>query len=383
MPARRKRRRSVALLIETSNRYSRELLHGIHDWIHSHDDWALHLTEHGRGDVPPPWLKNWKGDGIIARIENKQIERAVINAGVPTVNVSATGLGSQFPTVISDSAAVAYEAAEHLISRGFNHFAYFGDARFPWSQQHGENFQASLGKQGHSCHIFPSAKKDSSDWTREQNKIANWLKKLPRPIGIMACYDIRGQQLLDVCRDQGISIPDDVAVIGQHNDELLCELCDPPLSSVIPDPRHAGRTAAELLNHLMKGRKVRKQLHPIAPIGVATRRSTDVISIPDAALSEAIRFIRDHALEGINVEDVLKAVPMSRTLLERRFKTYLKRSPYDEIIRIRLRKTQQLLKGTDLPIAEIASRTGFTTPEYLSAAFKKKTGVSPRGFRTG
>ncbi|MDA7916299.1 substrate-binding domain-containing protein, partial [Verrucomicrobia bacterium] len=240
----------------------------------------------------------------------------------------------------------------------------------------------ALKENGLSCHQFPSAKNDNRDWTKEGKKIAAWLKKLPRPIGIMACYDIRGQQLLDVCRDQSISVPDEVAVIGQHNDELLCELCDPPLSSVIPDPRRAGHTAASLLDRMMRGQKADTKPYLIAPLGVATRRSTDVVSIPDSQLSKAIRYIRDHALEGINVADVLKAVPMSRTLLERRFKHYLKRSPYDEILNIRLRKAKELLKGTELPIAEVSARTGFTTPEYLSAAFKKKTGFSPRAFRS-
>ena len=127
-------RRSVALLIETSNRYSRELLQGIRDFMRKQGNWTVHLTEHGRGDVPPAWLRSWDGDGVIVRIENRRMERAVRRLGVPVINVSASGIADDFPSVISDSEAIARLAAEHLIERGFRHFGYCGDARFAWSK---------------------------------------------------------------------------------------------------------------------------------------------------------------------------------------------------------------------------------------------------------
>ncbi len=376
-----RQRPAVALLIETSNQYTRELLHGVRAFIGQHGEWAIHLTEQGRGDLPPPWLANWKGDGIIARIENEAIERTVRAVGVPVVNVSAAGLAPDFPTVISDSAAVADLSSAHLLERGFEHFGYCGDDRFRWSAAHGRNFAASLERKDYRCSVFESTPEDFADWEREQRKLAAWIKWLPKPVGIMACYDIRGQQVLAVCRQLGFQVPDEVAVIGQHNDELLCELCDPPLSSVIPNPRRAGYEAAALLNRMLRGQSVNARTYAIAPIGVATRQSTDTVALNDRHIATAVRYIREHACRGIDVQDVLRAVPMSRTLLERKFRKYLRRAPYEEILHQRLQRAKELLAGTDLPVAAIAERAGFSSSEYLSAAFKRQLGLNPRAYR--
>ena len=373
-------RPSVALLVETSNHYSRELLHGIRDYMRQSCDWALHLTEQGRGGAPPTWLSRWRGHGIIARIENKRIERAVASVGVPVVNLSASGLGGDYPAVITSSEGVGRLAGEHLVERGLQHFGYCGDDRFRWAFEHGDHFARYVKGEGFSCSIYQSAKEDFEDWEREKRNLAHWLSALPKPVGVMACYDIRGQQILDVCREIGIRVPDEVAVIGQHNDELLCNLCDPPLSSVIPNPRRSGFEAASLLDRMMKGESVSPTIHRIPPTGVATRHSTDLIAVGDRILSLALRFIRDHAFEGISVSDVVAVVPISRSLLERRFRAVLERSPYEEIQSVRLRKSRELLVSTNLSVAEISERVGYASGEYLSAAFKKKFGMSPRAY---
>lgn len=374
-------RPQVALLIETSNAYSRGLLRGIRTYVREGANWEIHFTEQGRGDEPPPWFHNWHGHGVIARIENGQIEEAVAATELPVVNVSSNSVKRSFPTVASDSDAVCAVAAEHLLERGFRLFGYCGDVRFDWSLRHEQNFRKHLRDAGCELRVFDSEISDAEDWPRERSKLANWLLSLPKPIGVFACYDIRGQQLLDVCRQAGLSVPDEVAVIGHHNDELLCELCDPPLSSIIPNARRAGYEAAELLDRMMQGRPIRNQTHLVAPIGVFARKSTEAIAVGDTQIAQAMRFIRDHACEGIGVEDVLKVVPISRTVLERRFQKFLRRSPYEEILRLRLERVKQLLTTTDLSIAHIADLVGFSGVEYLSAMFKRKQGISPREFR--
>ncbi len=376
-----KARPTVALLVETSNRYSRELLRGIRAYMREHPSWAIHLSEQGRGATPPAWLAHWRGDGIIARIETAAIAKAVTEAGVPVVNVSAAGLAPAFPAVISDSVAIARTAAEHLMDRGFRYFAYCGDARFAWSKRHEENFLATLDDAGHSAVAFRTNPRDFANWAAEHKRLRRWISELPKPLGIMTCYDIRGQQVLDACRELGLRVPDEVGVIGQHNDDLLCELCDPPLSSVIPNARRAGYVAAEMLGHMMKGRQVPAKVTALPPVGVATRQSTDVVALDDRQIAEAVRFIRRHACENISVSDVLRAVPMSRTLLERKFQKLLKRTPASEIIACRIRAVGDLLATTTLTVAEIAERTGFSSPEYLSAAFRRETGRTPRDHR--
>jgi LacI family transcriptional regulator len=372
---------AVALLIETSNAYARELLHGIQNYARTNRHWALHLTEQGRGETPPAWLRSWHGDGLIARIETYSAAEAVRQAGVPAVNVSAAELAPEFPTVISDSAAIARLAAEHLLERGFRHFGFCGDGRFAWSARHGGNFVRHLKNAGFECSVFDSQPADSENWKREQRKLARWIRSLPKPAGVMACYDIRGQQVLDVCRATGVAVPDDIAVIGQHNDELLCDLCDPPLSSVFPNARRAGYEAAALLDRMMRSQAKTPQTVLIEPVGVVTRQSTDVLAVSDPQLSVAVRFIREHACERIGVADVCKVAAMSRTRFERRFRKLLGCAPYEQILKVRLAKARELLALTNLTLAEISERTGFSTPDYFSAALRKHLKTSPSALR--
>jgi LacI family transcriptional regulator len=369
--------KKVALLIETSNAFSRELLHGIRDWMRTHEAWTIHFSEQGRGSRPPSWLRAWKGHGIIARIETASIARAVRACGVPVVNVSAAGLAPELPAVISDSAAIAQTAAGHLIERGFRHFAYCGDGRFAWSDQHGRHFAAACSTAGFACEVFPT-----QGIEQEHTQIQKWLMRLPRPVGIMACYDIRGQQVLDACRHLGLRVPDDVAVIGQHNDELLCELCDPPLSSVIPGARKAGYQAAGLLHQLMRGRKrAQPQITKVPPLGIATRLSTDTVAVEHPGLATAVRHLRDHACRPVLIEDLARMAGMSRSGFERLFRSHFGVSPYEQVLRHRITHAQALLRTTSVSIPEIAERTGFATVEHFATTFARRSGRPPGAFR--
>ena len=376
----------VALLVETSNAYARELLHGVRAWLREHGPWVLWLAEAGRGATPPGWLRDWKGDGIIARVETPAIARAVAATGLPTVDVSAARLLHDLPWLETDDRAIAHMAAEHLRERGFQSFGYCGDARFNWSRWRGEAFRAHLAGHGFDCAVFPegsASKVRSTDWETELSSLADWIGELPKPVGIFAGYDIRGVQILEACRRLEVAVPDAVAVIGVDNDELLCDLADPPLSSVIPDVRRTGYEAAALLARLMRGEKIRGEGRLFAPQGVATRQSTDVVAVADKNISNAVRFIREHACSGIGVREVLKAVPMSRRVLETRFRKLLGRSPHEQILNVKLDRVKRLLAETDLPLAAIAERTGFTHVEYLSVAFKRHTGINASEFRSG
>jgi LacI family transcriptional regulator len=375
-------RKKVALLIETSNGYTRELLQGVRAWQREHEAWAIRLSEHGRGSAVPGWLHAWRGDGVIARVENQQIARALRATRLPVVDVSAALERAVFPRVATDSRAVTALASEHLRERGFRHFAYCGDAHFLWSVRRGMFFQQQLRKAGTTCAIFPQRPPRSGDSTEaEIAAIAAWLKKLPKPVGVLACYDIRGQQVLEACKLAGLAVPAEVGVMGVHNDELLCELCDPPLTSVIPNARRAGYEAAALLARMMAGKDVPNAEHLLPPLGIAARQSTDMVAVEDDAVAAAARYIRENASAGIGVEDVLHAVPMSRTLLERRFKRVLGRSPGEHISKVRIEHVKTLLATTSLTVGAIADRAGFKHAEYLSVAFRRATGQTPTKFR--
>ncbi|MGH8018308.1 MAG: substrate-binding domain-containing protein, partial [Opitutaceae bacterium] len=346
-----------------------------------HRSWTFHIMEQGRGDDPPAWLAGWHGDGILARIETRRIAQAVAATRLPAVDLSAARLLPSLPWVETDDEQIARVASSHLLERGFKHFAYCGDPRFNWSVWRERHFGSQIRAAGCECHLL-SLCGAGSDSPEQERALKRWLEKLPKPVGIMACYDICGKQVLDACRDAGLAVPDEVAVIGVDNDELLCELAAPPLTSVIPNTRRAGFTAAALLDRIISGEAVKPgAAHLVGPLGVAARQSTDVLAIDDREIVRAIQFIRQHACAGIKVADVLKSVRLSRRVLEQRFQRLFGRTPHEEILHQRLSRVQQLLTETDLSLASIAERTGFEHVEYLSVAFKRERGITPRECR--
>jgi len=273
-------RRSVALLVETSNAYARGILEGINRYVRQHEAWSIYLPEQERAASPPKWLADWQGDGIIARVETDEIARFVQKKKLPIVDVSAARLIADSPWVETNDEAVAKLAADHLIQRGFQHFGFYGDAGFNWSIWRSEHFEKLIRQAGHHCHHHTSlSRRDKKySWSREKKGLSAWLNQLPKPIGIMACYDIKAQQLLDVCRAENIAVPEQVAVIGTDNDRLLCELADPPLSSVIPNAHQTGYTAASLLDQMMSGQKISTKSYLIEPLGkLKLRQSTDAL----------------------------------------------------------------------------------------------------------
>jgi len=373
--------KKVALLIETSNAYARGLLAGIVHYMREHRPWAIHLAEHGRGDRPPAWLGRWDGHGVIARIENEPIARAIRRLRVPVVDVSAARRIPSLPWVETDDAAIAREAFEHFRQRGFKQLAFCGDDRFNWSRWRRGHFERLAREAGLPCSVYRPRGRAPADSEAEVERIGAWLAGLPRPVGVMACYDFRGRQVLDACRRRGIRVPDDAAVLGVDNDDLLCDLADPPLSSVILNPRRAGYEAAELLDGLMGGAAPKPVARLIGPLGVATRQSTDVLAVEDPGVSAAVRYIRTHACEGITVREVLEANPQSRRRLEARFRRLIGRTPHDEIVRVRLDRVRRLLAETALPLERIAELAGFSHAEYLSAVFRRKVGLPPGRYR--
>lgn len=383
MASSNKKRRSVALLVETSNAYARGLLEGIVKYVREqHTPWSMHLLEQGRGDRPPAWLAEWQGDGIIARIENREIARVVRKTGLPVVDLSAARTMRDVPCVETNDRAIAQLAAQHLLERGFRNFAFVGEPPFKWSEWRRDYFCEYLREHGYPCYVYEpptgAAKNSVGD---QQQQLIDWLRALAKPVGIMACYDIKAQQVLDACRVDGAAVPEEIAVIGVDNDELLCNLSFPPLSSVQPDTLRTGYEAAAYLDRMMAGEQVPPDTILLDPLGVVTRQSTDVLAIDDPNVASAVRYIREHAYDGINVSDVLRHVSLSRRALEKRFQELVGRTPHEEIVRLRIERVKQLLTETDLSMEVIAQRSGFSYVEYLSAAFKRATGRSPRAYR--
>ena len=287
------------------------------------------------------------------------------------------------PWVETEDVAIARAALDHLYERGFRHLAYVGDERFNWSNWRRDRFVAAAAGRGLAVSVAHASvvARAGAEWTAEIRRLSRWLASLPKPVGVMACYDLMGRQVLEACRQAALAVPDDVAVVGVDDDELICELSDPPLTSVAPDAHRTGYEAAALLDRMMAGEVVTAEATLLPPLGVVPRASSDALATDDADVSAAVRFIRERACDGIDVSDVVGMVPLSRRVLESRFKRLVGRSPHEEIDRVRMTRARELLRGTDLSLARIAEKVGFPHAEYLSVVFKKRVGMTPRAYR--
>jgi LacI family transcriptional regulator len=378
--------RRVAILIETSRAYGRGLLRGIARYNRERGQWSTYFRPQGLGDPAPPWLGGWQGDGILARIDNRQLARVLLKADVPVVNLRGTIADLPFPFIGSDNRAIARLAADHLLERGFRHCGFCGFHRGYHAKidQRGDFFQQFIKQAGHTFHVLrDSPRRRPRSWEQEQDWIGRWIAGLPKPVGILAANDDRGLQVLDGCRRTEIAVPDQVAVLGVDNDEYLCSLSLPPLSSIDVNSEETGYRAAALLDRMMDGKRPPKRLPEIAPAGVIVRRSTDVLATNDQDVIRAVQFIRKHACGPIRAAEVLDHVSVSRASLGPRFRNVLGRTVHQEIQRVQIEQAKTLLAETDLPIKQVACQAGFKNVQYLTRVFGAVTGQPPAAFRRG
>jgi LacI family transcriptional regulator len=376
----------VALLIETSREYARGLLRGVARYLQEHTRWSVYFEPHGLDSPPPKWLPKWQGDGILVRINNRQMADAILRTGIPAVDLRGALPTPGIPFIGVDNVPVARLGFEHLHNCGLRNFAFCGTPRGenPNQDLRCDYFVEVVRKAGFECNVYVGERpaRARPSWEQQQQGLVAWLKKLPTPVGVMTCHDDRGQQVLDACRRAGLAVPDQVAVLGVDNDPNLCNLCNPPLSSIDVNSARIGYESAVLLERLMAGERPPREpclLGP--PRGIAARRSTDLLWVDDEEVASAIRFIREHACEGIAVRDVLNQTSNSPSALEKRVKKTLGRTIKAEIGRIRLARAKLLLTETNWPVAKIAERCGFSEPKYFSAVFHKTIGMKAMDYR--
>lgn len=304
-------------------------------------------------------------------------------ARIPVVDLSDIHHSFGVPRIESDHRAIGVAAADHLLERGFTQFAFCGFSDQAWSIDRREGFLARLSERQFTCDVWesPWPERQAHSWEKEQEQIVKWLTTLPRPIGLMACNDMRGQHVLDACQRVDMAVPEEAAVVGVDDDAVLCNLCQPPLSSVVPNAERVGYEAAALLDRMMSGQAPPKEPLLLPPVGITIRQSSDVLAIDDAMVAAAVRFIRERACQGLGMKDLLRHIPMSRSLLERRFRQYLGRSPQAEFRAVQLKRVKQLLAESDLPLDQISPLAGYAHPEYMSVVFKRETGQTPGQYR--
>ncbi len=372
----------VALLIETTRTYTREMLAGVRRYVAEHGPWSTFIELRALDSAPPPWLKHWDGDGILTRTYTPEMNQAVAATGLPAVELRSTTLPHNRPFIGMDNALIGQAVAEHFLNRGWRHFAVYGLTSESFFVERVQNFVRRVERAGYRCVELPANGSDRpGDWETNQNLLIRQLQALPKPAGIFAANDQLGVHLLDACLRAGLAVPEEIAVVGCENEETLCTLATPPLTSVQMDGSRVGYEAARQLDRLMRGEPPVESPVLIPPRGIITRESSDDLVINDPLVARACRLIRQRVTEGLAVDELCHALNASRSTLERRMKAALQRTPKEEISRIRFREAERMLRDTDLTVEDIAERAGFGQASHFHAAFRTRHGRTPGAWR--
>ena len=382
-----KKRPKVALLMESSRSYGRDLLRGAARFARTRSNWSILHQEMTIDAQFPQWLKASEIDGVIARVDTHTIDQ-LRGLDAPIVDVRCRHRFDGIPQVETDEQAVAQLAFDHLWDRGFRRFAYCGFQHAHYSVGRLRGFRKLVEDAGVQLSVHESPGEANATLSEIEEvglsnveSVSAWLQSLTPPTGLFVCNDIRGQQVLNVCRSLGIAVPDDIGVIGVDDDDTTCLLCDPPLSSVRPSAERIGFRAAEILQGMMNGESAPESVEYVLPTRVVQRLSTQVSATEDRVVARVRRFIREHACDGIDVSDVTAFLGMSRRQLERRFRAELDRTLHQEITAVQVDRVKQLLCETDMTLEQITPLAGYSHRERLSAVFRRETGESPGQYR--
>lgn len=375
----------VAALIETSTAYGRGLLLGIAQYARTRNDWALSLKPRGKdGFLLDISKKN--ADGLLVRVHDRQLAARVLRTGVPTVDLGYV-IPDLFPwRIANDQRRIGAEGAHHLLDCGLRSFGFCG-----WGPLHPpariyehdrlESFAAVLHQAGFKVENYEGHRRPDRTGRSDQRLLASWLRSLPKPVGIMAANDERALELLEAAQSAGIHVPSQAAILGVDNDEIICQASHPTLSSVALNLQRIGWEGAGILDRLLRGQPPPDKPLIIPPFGVVRRQSTDVIAVHDELVADAVRLIQRRLSEPLQVNDLLKALQISRRTLEVRFRAVLGRTPHDELIRRRIQHVKDLLLNTGWTLKQIANQAGFRHVEHLHHAFRRAVGQTPGAFR--
>ena len=376
--------KKIAVILNLNKQYDRYLVAGIARFAREKGDWSLYLEDDPHLRVPD--FNTWKGDGVIADLDDEQLYKELIGLDIPVVGLGG-GYGlynhnGQIPYIYTDNKGIAELGAEHLYERGFRSFAFSNIAPTAingWAAERENFFTSFVNSRGCTCSSFSEETKHR-DWEGMLKNLMNWLKDLPKPLGLMAANDSKARHVLEACRRLGIRVPEDVAVVGVDDDPMMCKLATPSLTSVIQGTDKLGYEAARLLERKLNGEKDVQGI-TVEPLGISIRESTDILAIDDELIAQSLSYIRTNACNFIQVEDVSRQCGVSRSTLEKRFKSVLGQSVHHEIAKVQIKKALNLLVETSLPLKTVAERAGFSTVQYMTMKVKKKTGKTPKNYR--
>ncbi len=375
----------IGVVSDCSSAYGRNMLRGILRYASLQQKWQLHVdtwrVSAKLGQFP-------QTDGAILVGADDEVFKLMYQNSRHMVCCSGSYDASRTPVISLDDKAAGAMAADHLIDCGLEHFAFYGLQNRTindFANQRLTGFEKELQSRGFDCVVSPVSWQNEVDWMNREHRadLVAWLQSLPKPIGIMASDDFGAFDLLAACHEADLKVPDNIAVIGVNNDDLLCEAANPSISSVDVDFQRMGYEAAKLLHRMMRGKLESETLPHIKmpPLGIQQRTSTSQLTVDDKDLAAAIRYIRDHACDPCSVRDVMEHVKVTRRWLERKFVDKVGRTPYEEILRVRIEQSKRMLLQLDLSVDDIAGQCGYTATSNFNRVFRKVTGITPAVFR--
>lgn len=377
----------ILLSIETSHGHGRSIIDGATRYI---DEQGGSIEFEGQQvlDAAPRWLGSWNGDGILVRTHRKSTCRVLRAGAIPFVQLYCKNDRDGYD-VGCDERTIGEMAVEHFYEQGHRNFAMFSQGgpqkEFHWARIREEGFVEAVRRRGLTCPVFLCPKpvhEPVTLWAKgDRKRLSDWLRNLPKPVAVFCLTDMYSRRVADWCTESGLSVPEEIAVLGVDNDDWFCGHHTPSLSSLDQNGFRIGFEAAALLY-----KKLRKEPLPplpifVPPIGVVKRGSTDSLAIADADLVAAASFIRNHCGENLAIDDVVAEVGLSRRTLERKFLKQFGRTLGQEINRVRLESAAVLLRDTAIPVGGVARRCGFGTHGYFISAFQKKFQLTPTEYR--
>jgi len=374
--------REVAIAMEAATSFSRGVLAGVSEWLALHSGWLVTIDDREREAPIPGWLLRWSGDGILSGLPERALPQPWRGSRRSVVHVRGRLTLEQLPGIYPDDDAAVRLAVSHLVERGVRQFGVFPGASGTAGRCEAVVRHAEAA--GCAVDVFGAPRSSSRsrlDGGPARHTLAAWLASLRKPVGIVAIDDVQALQILEVCREQGLAVPDEVAVAAIGDDDALCDLATPALTSVIHDRARIGREAARLLDESMRAGRGPSAVVLVPPVGITVRRSSDVLAVDDADIKQAIKLIKARGCTDLSAAEVAMTVGVSRRLLDRKFQQFLGRTIHEELQRTKLAEAKRLLAETDHKLLVVSVRAGFTHAAQLCNVFKTAVGMSPMQYR--
>lgn len=375
----------ILILIDYSSEFSRRLLRGLIQYSNEHGPWlfyrlpAYYKAMYGKEGIVE-WAKKWKADAILAKWDHEGTN-LLSTLNIPIVLQNYKSRSQHFSNLTGDYFGTVVLAAKFFIKRRFKNFAFYGNKDVIWSQERAAGFRKEVENAGGNYYFFESEDLGGKEWGSTHAELDDWLLSIPKPVGLFACDDDFALRMSQICKINNIKIPEEISLLGVDNDELICNLSDPPISSIVTEVEKGGYEAGRLIDRMLKKEIKNPTDIIIKPVRFELRKSTERYDISNDYISEVVQYIEDNFTSDINIDNLTHLVPLSRRNLEVKFKEEMGTTIYQFILSCRIDYFADLLLTTDRTLYDMALESGFNDCKNISRIFKKYKGCTPIEFK--